>query len=279
MKLRVWNTLCSALGVLTILAFAAAARAQVQKPAKATCAPLFGANVCTSYQMRDGKITEVTLRVPVAAIENAPANAPMVMPPHPDLDIPFAPVVRQQTGFTFASIWWEAHGHPPAAFMVPHFDLHFYFAPKQKIATIDCKDTDKPSTIPAGYILPDLTDPHMGKMIGACVPQMGMHAAPVADATLKSGWKASLIVGYYRQQPKFFEPMVSTRPCFRSTPSRCLFRGTFNPSLTSAIQRRSAPCTCRKARPTTSPFSIDRAGDSSSPSLGTESQSSPRSLG
>src|SRR5690242_8077198 len=106
MKLRVWSILCSALGVLTILVFAAAAQAQIQKSAKATCAPLFGANVCTSYQMHDGKITQITLRVPVAAIENAPANPTMVMPPHPDLDIPFPPIVRQQTGFTFASIWW-----------------------------------------------------------------------------------------------------------------------------------------------------------------------------
>ena len=209
MKLRIWSTLCSALGVLTILAFAASAGAQAKMPATATCAPLFGSNVCTSYQMKDGKISEVTLRVPVAVMENAPANLAMVMPPHPDLDIPFPPVVRQQTGFTFASIWWEAHGHPPAAFMVPHFDLHFYFAPMRTITTIDCKDTAKPSAIPAGYVLPDLTDPHMGKMVGACVPQMGMHAVPVADATLKSGWKATLIVGYYRQQPKFFEPMVS----------------------------------------------------------------------
>ncbi len=209
MKLRVWNTLFPALGLLTILAFAATTQAQVKKPSTVTCAPLFDANVCTSYQMKDGKITQITLRVPVAMIENAPANPAMVMPRHADLDIPFPPVVRQQTGFTFASIWWEAHGHPPAAFMVPHFDLHFYFAPQQKIETIDCKDTAKPSVVPAGYVLPDLTVPHMGKMIGACVPEMGMHAVPVADATLKSGWKASLVVGYYGQQPKFFEPMVS----------------------------------------------------------------------
>lgn len=209
MKLRIWSTLGSALGVLTILAFAAGAGAQVEKPATATCAPLFGSSVCTSYQMRDGKISQVTVRVPVAVVENAPANPPMVMPPHPDLEIPFAPAVRQQTGFTFASIWWEAHGHPPAAFMVPHFDLHFYFAPEKKIETIDCKDTVKPSMVPAGYVLPDLTVPHMGTMVGACVPQMGMHAVPVADATLKTGWKASMLVGYYGGQAKFFEPMVS----------------------------------------------------------------------
>jgi hypothetical protein len=209
MKLRIGNTLWPALGVVTILGFAAGARAQIERPTTPTCAPLFGANVCTSYQMRDGRITQLTLRVPVAVVEHAPADVPMVWPPHPDLDVPFAPAATKQTGFTFASIWWEAHGHPPAAFMVPHFDLHFYFAPKQKIETIDCKDTAKPSVVPAGYVLPDLTDPHIGKMIGACVPQMGMHATPVADATLRSGWKASLIVGYYRQQPKFFEPMVS----------------------------------------------------------------------
>jgi hypothetical protein len=209
MSLRIWNRFCFVLGVLAIMAFAAGAHAQVEKPAKAACSPLFGSKVCTSYQMKDGKITELVLRVPVAVVENAPANPTMVWPPHPDLNIPFGPVVKKQTGFTFASIWWEAHGHPPAAFMVPHFDLHFYFAPEKKIAIIDCKDTVKPKVLPAGYVLPDLTDPHIGKMVGACVPDMGMHALPATDLAQKTGWKASMMIGYYGGQPKFFEPMIS----------------------------------------------------------------------
>lgn len=209
MKVTVRNRFCSALGLVTVLAFAASAGAQVERPTTTMCDTLFGAKICTSYQMRAGKISELTLRVPVAMVEHAPADFAMVWPPHPDLNVRFAPEVQKQTGFTYASIWWEAHGHPPAAFMVPHFDLHFFFAPEQMIETIDCKDMVKPSAVPAGYVLPDLTDPHIGKMVGACVPDMGMHAVPTTDLTLKSGWKASMMVGYYGAKPVFFEPMVS----------------------------------------------------------------------
>lgn len=203
------SPVCYALGIATVLAFAPGVRAQSDKAIEGPCGSLFGSKVCTSYQMRDGKITELSLRVPVAMVENAPANVAMVWPPKPDLNIRFAPAVQKQTGFTFASIWWEAHGHPPAAFMVPHFDLHFYFAPEQKVETIDCKDTVKPQALPAGYVLRDLTDPHIGTMVGACIPNMGMHALPTADLTLKTGWKASMMVGYYGAKPIFFEPMVS----------------------------------------------------------------------
>lgn len=197
------------LAMATAVAFSGSAQAQSKNAVEEPCGSLFGSKVCTSYQMRNGKITQVILRVPIAAIQDAPPNPAMVWPPHPDLDVSFAPVVQEQTGFTFASIWWEAHGHPPAAFMVPHFDLHFYFSPKQKVAKIDCNDTVKPKVLPADYVLPDITDPHIGKMVGACVPDMGMHAIPTADLAMKSGWGASMMVGYYGGKPTFFEPMVA----------------------------------------------------------------------
>lgn len=203
------NSLIFALGIAIVVALAPSARAQSEKAVEGPCSTLFGSKVCTSYRMRDGKIAEFTLRVPVAMIENAPENVPMAGPPRPNLNLRFAPAVEKQTGFTYASIWWEPHGHPPAAFMVPHFDLHFYFAPERKIETIDCKDTAKPQALPAGYTLPDLSNPHFGKMVGACVPSMGMHALPTADLSRKAGWNASMMVGYYGAKPIFFEPMVS----------------------------------------------------------------------
>lgn len=210
MRLMVRNVLYFLVGIATVLTFSGSARAQSETGGALTCGTLFEAKVCTSYQTRAGKITELTLRVPVAVAERAPADAPMVWPPKPGLILPFAPEVQQQIGFTYASIYWEAHGHPPAAYMVPHFDFHFYFVPRREVQTIDCKDTVKPRALPAGYAMQDLDLPHIGKMAGSCIPNMGMHAGPAADVASKTPWKGSMIVGYYWGKPKFFEPMITS---------------------------------------------------------------------
>ncbi|MFZ0662987.1 MAG: hypothetical protein WAM66_09870 [Acidobacteriaceae bacterium] len=192
-------------------AFAGSAPARAGKTAAGSCAPLFGANICTSYRMRAGRITEFTLRVPVAMIEDAPAVVHMSWPPKADLNVPFAPVVAKQTGFTYANIYWEVHGHGPAPYMVPHFDFHFYVIPERKVDEITCKDTVKPRAVPAGYALPpDESVPNLGKVVGACIPDMGMHAAPDTDFNRKTPWKGSLLLGYYDAKPIFFEPMLTT---------------------------------------------------------------------
>lgn len=208
-RLVVRSVFLLALGAAAVAISAGSARA-AEKAAEGSCGALFNANVCTSYRMRAGKITELTLRVPVAMIERAPANAPMAWPPKPDLDIPFSPAVEKQTGFTYASIYWEPHGHAPAAFMHPHFDFHFNFAPKQQIEAITCKDTVKPRALPTGYALVDVNMPPIGERVGSCVPGMGMHSLPDSDLTSKNAWKGSMIVGYYSGKPIFFEPMITT---------------------------------------------------------------------
>lgn len=208
-RLVVRSVLLLALGAAAAAISAGSARA-AEKPAEGSCGTLFNANVCTSYRMRAGKITELTLRVPVAMIEHAPANAPMTWPPRADLNVPFAPAVQEQTGFTYASIYWEPHGHAPAAYAVPHFDFHFYFAPERQIEEITCKDTVKPRALPTGYALRDVNVPQIGEMVGSCIPDMGMHASPGADFNLKTSWKGSMMVGYYSGKPIFFEPMITT---------------------------------------------------------------------
>jgi hypothetical protein len=198
-----------AVAIALIVSFSGTAQSQPVKKAASQCGSIFGVKVCTAYRMQAGRVTEFSLRVPIAAIEKAPANSPRVWPPKADVIVPFAPAVQKQTGFTFANIYWNPHGHPPAPYMVPHFDFHFYFAPERKVLAITCKDTRKPRVIPAGYEMPNDYIPHVGKLIGMCIPAMGMHAAPVSDFHGKTPWRGSLIAGYYAGQPLFMEPMIT----------------------------------------------------------------------
>lgn len=209
MKPTLRKGLCFLLGMVAVLALAGGSLAKAATAANESCSSLYGARVCTSYQMQSGKITELTLRVPVAMVEKAPADAPMVWPPKPDLTVPFAAEVQKQIGFTYATIYWNPHGHEPAVFAVPHFDFHFYFAPQREIETVDCKNPLKPKALPADYAMGDVDMPGLGKLVGSCIPGMGMHAAPAADLASKN-WKGSMIVGYYNGEPIFFEPMITS---------------------------------------------------------------------
>lgn len=209
MNIAIRSAFCRAIGIVTLLALPGIARAQNGKTAQKQCGSLFGSKVCTSYRTSAGKVTEFSLRVPLAMVENAPAKVPMVWPPKADLIVRFAPIVQEQTGFRFANVYWEAHGHPPAPYMVPHFDFHFYFAPLQKVLAINCKNTAKPQTLPAGYTMRDVTMPQIGVLAGSCIPAMGMHSAPKSDFNPKIPWKGSLLVGYYNRKPLFIEPMLT----------------------------------------------------------------------
>jgi hypothetical protein len=203
------NKLHYVVGLAAIAVFALGAKAQAQEAAPGTCGSVFGAKVCTSYRTKSGKVTEISMNVPIAVIEKAPATMSMDWPPKADVVVPFAPEVHEQTGFTFTNVYWNAEGHPPAVYMVPHFDFHFYFVPEDAVQGFDCKDTTKPASLPAGYALPDVDVPGMGTLIGVCIPEMGMHAVPAGDLTTKEPWTGSLLVGYYGGKPKFIEPMLT----------------------------------------------------------------------
>lgn len=210
MELMVRKGSCFLLGMVAVMAFVGSAGAGFRKAANESCSVIYGASICTSYQMQAGKITELSLRVPIAMIQRVPADSPMVWPPKPDVAVSFPSIVQEQTGFTFADIYWNPHGHGPAAYAVPHFDFHFYFAPKRKVEAIDCKNTVKPQALPARYALPDENVPGLGELVGLCIPNMGMHSIPAGDLNLKTAWKGSMLVGYYNQKPIFFEPMITS---------------------------------------------------------------------
>jgi hypothetical protein len=141
--------------------------------------------------------------------ENAPAEAPMVWPPVSLAEVPLPDAVKSATGFDNLTLFWEAHGHPPASFFTPHFDFHFNTATLGDLQAIDCADSAKPAALPAGFELPDATIPQLGTLIGLCVPHMGMHALASADVNRTTPFQSAMVVGYYHGQPIFLEPMIS----------------------------------------------------------------------
>lgn len=155
------------------------------------------------------EVVEFGATVPIRAIESAPLDLEMVFPPPPIAIIPFPEEVTRATGFNHLMINWEHHGHPPALFAVPHFDFHFYTVDPAEAAAMDCSDVSKPSQLPAGYALPDLTIPEIGELVGLCIPGMGMHSMLAAELDQTQPFGASMIVGYYRGDVIFVEPMIA----------------------------------------------------------------------
>ena len=133
----------------------------------------------------------------------------MVWPPAAAAVIPLPAEVLAAAGVSHLTVYWEPHGHPPGAFMTPHFDFHFYSISDSARQAIDCASKTKPDTLPAGYAMADMDIPGIGLLIGLCVPQMGMHSLPSAVAQDTTLFSSALILGYYDGHPIFFEPMIS----------------------------------------------------------------------
>jgi hypothetical protein len=206
-------------GALAILAIAAGACKQAPKVAMVNgqCADVYHGHVCTWARMQGSTVMAVGLSVPIAAIDSAPAAAgPMVWPPAAAAILQLPESAQGQSGLTHFTMYWEAQGHPPAPFMVPHFDFHFYTIPAAARTAIDCSNLSKPAALPASYALPDLTlPPDMAKMVGVpvlvglCVPQMGMHSLLASELQSTTPFRGSMVIGYYEGKPVFIEPMIS----------------------------------------------------------------------
>lgn len=181
-----------------------------------SCADVNQGQVCVSAKTQGTAILEVGLTVPMASIENAPAEVPMAWPPATAAMLDLPADVQQLAGLTHFTMYWEPGGHPPAPFMQPHFDFHFYMVPTADRMAIDCKDLSKPTELPATYALPDIElPPDMAKMlggpalIGLCVPQMGMHSLPAAELDGTQPFTGDMVIGYYKAKPIFVEPMLT----------------------------------------------------------------------
>lgn len=122
-----------------------------------------------------------------------------------------------ETPFTFAMVNYNPHGHPPEAWSVPHFDIHFYSVPFEDVKAIrtgpcpffiDCDDQKRAlMPVPAKYVHPDFAD------VGATVGMMGNHLIDTKTAELASPgtpFTHTFIFGAYDGRVIFHEVMVTT---------------------------------------------------------------------
>lgn len=191
---------------LAVLAVGACSR---ERLVQGECQALNGAQVCTWGRMAGNTLLAFGATVPLKAIVAAPADMAMTWPPVADAVLTLPAEVKAASGFDNLTIFWEAHGHPPGPYLVPHFDFHFNAIPAAQVAAINCADSAKPATLPAGYELPDEAIPDVGTLIGICVPGMGMHALPSAELHSDAPFQKTMLVGYYHRQPIFVEPMIT----------------------------------------------------------------------
>lgn len=173
------------------------------------CQPAFGAQVCTWASMAGSKVVALGATIPMAAIEQSPAEMQMAWPPVAEAVIPLPAEVRSATGVDHLTVYWEPHGHPPTPYLTPHFDFHFYIISDSARRAMDCSDTSKPAELPSGYALPDIDIPGIGMLKGLCVAQMGMHALEAAALADTATFRGAMVMGYYAGKPIFFEPMIS----------------------------------------------------------------------
>ena len=105
--------------------------------------------------------------------------------------------------FDHVTINWNAHGHPPAVYGLPHFDFHFYTISVLKQAAIQGgPDT---VTVPAADVPTDY-------VTGVdAVPDMGVHWADTTAAEFHGQmFDRTLIYGFYHGSLVFIEPMITS---------------------------------------------------------------------
>jgi len=180
------------------------------------CADAFGGQVCTWATTQGGHVLNAGATIPLSTVENAPGEMPMAWPPAAVANLALPEIAREQLGMGNMTFYWEPTGHPPAAYMVPHFDFHFYAISDAERMSIDCSDLTKPATLPAGYSLPDeALPPEVAAMIGVdtlvgiCVPEMGMHSLLTTEIESATPFMGTMVVGYYGGQNIFVEPMIT----------------------------------------------------------------------
>lgn len=197
-------------GVFTVVLSACSGGDAQPLTLQGDCADVFGARMCTWASVDGaGQLTEYGVTVPLAAIESAPEEMEMAWPPVANGVLRMPAEVTAATGVDHFTFFWEPHGHPPGAYLTPHFDFHFYAISVPVREAIDCVDTRKPEVLAAGYALPDVEIPGLGMLLGLCVPSMGMHSALATELESDVVFDGTMVIGYYQAAPIFFEPMIA----------------------------------------------------------------------
>jgi hypothetical protein len=195
--------------VLVLLA-ACAGRAPEPRMVQGECADVYGAQVCTWATLDGtGAVIEFGATVPLAMAERAPHDMEMAWPPLANAIVRMPAEVAATMGVDHLTVFWEPHGHPPGAYLTPHFDFHFYNISTATRTAIDCTDATKPAALPTGYGMVDVEVPELGMLFGLCVPEMGMHALLASELQSDQIFDGTMVIGFYQGSPIFFEPMLA----------------------------------------------------------------------
>lgn len=145
------------------------------------------------------------------------------------LTLPFAAELAGRTDipFAFAMVNYQAHGHPPQPWAVPHFDVHFYSIPPEAVEAIalgpcdffiDCAARERAMVpVPAAYVHADFAD------VGAAVGLMGNHLVDTKTPEFAEGgppFTHTWIYGAFDGQVIFHEVMA-TNAFLTTTPDLC----------------------------------------------------------
>ena len=143
------------------------------------------------------------------------------------LSLPEALSKRSDIPFRWVGMNWNAEGHPPEVWSVPHFDFHFYIASRNQIAGIrvgpckffiNCDDFKRATMpVPAKYVAAD----HVS--VDAAVSMMGNHLIDTRTPELGDPprkFTHTWIFGAYDGHITFYEPMI-TLAFFMSRPDVC----------------------------------------------------------
>jgi hypothetical protein len=196
--------------LFVVLQVACAGAPPETRTVQGECADVYGATVCT-WATLDGAdaVIEFGATIPVAVAERAPHDVEMTWPPLANAVVRMPAEVAAVTGVDHLTVYWEPHGHPPGAYLTPHFDFHFYNISSEARVAIDCTDAAKPAVMPADYGMIDLDIPELGQLVGLCVPEMGMHALLASELQSDKIFDGTMVIGYYQGSPIFFEPMIA----------------------------------------------------------------------
>jgi hypothetical protein len=143
------------------------------------------------------------------------------------IPLPSEAARRPDIPFKWVGLNWNPHGHiPPKVYDLPHFDVHFYMEPIEKIFAIQSGpcgpefvrcDQFKIATrpLPSNYMHPDF------KSVDAVAPAMGNHLIDLTGPEFnKKKFTRTWIYGVYDGRLTFFEEMV-TRDYLLSRPDAC----------------------------------------------------------
>jgi hypothetical protein len=134
---------------------------------------------------------------------------------------------RSDIPLKWVGLNWNPHGHiPPGVYDLPHFDVHFYIEPIEKVFAVEpgpcgpefvrCDQFNlatKP--LPSNYMHPDF------KNVGAVAPAMGNHLIDQTGPEFNGKkFTRTWIYGVYDGRVTFYEEMV-TRDYLLSHPTAC----------------------------------------------------------